>query len=97
MTDIYLNIKPSTNKSKKYDAFFSDGTHHKKISFGASGYLDFTIGATEQQKNNYLNRHQKREDWTTPFSAGSLSAHLLWDTNNIKTNIKKFKKKFDLK
>jgi hypothetical protein len=98
MYSVYLDIKPSKSKTKKYDAvFYINDNKVKTISFGAKNYIDYTIGATDQQRSNYLRRHQAREDWDTPLSAGSLSRWILWDTNDINKNIKKFKKKFQLK
>ena len=38
---INVIIKKSTNPKKKYDAFIND--NDKKISFGATGYSDYTI------------------------------------------------------
>ena len=37
-----LRIVPSSNKSKKYDAIFMVDDKEKKVSFGASGYRDYT-------------------------------------------------------
>ncbi len=98
MLSVYLDIKPSKSTTKKYDAvFYINDIKIKTISFGAKNYIDFTIGATPKQRFNYLNRHRDRENWDTPFSAGSLSRWILWDTNDINKNIKKFKKRFNLK
>ena len=48
-------IKKSNNPKKKYDALVNG----KTVSFGASGYEDFTIHKDEKRKDNYLKRHQK--------------------------------------
>jgi hypothetical protein len=98
MNSLYLDIIPSKSKAKKYDAvYYFNNKKIMEISFGAKNYIDFTIGATVKQRNNYLRRHKDREDWTTPFSAGSLSRWILWNTNDINNNIEIFRKKFNLR
>ena len=58
---INVIIKKSTNNSKKYDAYFPD----KKISFGAAGYLDFTISKNTEQKRGILKDIRKMKIGTT--------------------------------
>ena len=53
-------ISSSTNKNKKFDAVI-DGK--KKISFGASGYSDFTKHQDLLRRDSYIKRHSK-EDWS---------------------------------
>jgi hypothetical protein len=97
MYSVYLDIIPSKNKNKKYDAiFYINDMKVKTISFGAKGYIDYTIGATDNQRMNYINRHRHNENWNTPLNAGSLSRFILWETDDINKNIKRFKKKFNL-
>jgi hypothetical protein len=76
-------IKKSTNNNKKYDAYFPD----KKISFGASGYSDFTIHKDPERKNRYIERHKKNENWNNVESAGYLSRFILWNKPTIKESI----------
>jgi hypothetical protein len=98
MYNVYLEIRPSKNKNKKFDAiFYVNDIQAKIIPFGAKNYFDYTTGTTDEQKRNYLNRHRSREDWETPITAGSLSRWLLWHTRDFEKNIKLFKKKFNLK
>ena len=88
-----INIKKSEAKGKKYTATFKNGT---SIHFGAAGYGDYTIGATKQQRDNYRARH-KKDPINNPKTAGALSYHVLWgDSKNINTNIKEYKKKFNV-
>jgi Na+-transporting NADH:ubiquinone oxidoreductase subunit NqrF len=70
----------------------------KTIQFGAKGYIDYTLGATEQQKTNYLTRHQKREDWNKSgiYTAGFWSRHLLWNKRSISASMSDIKKKFNI-
>ena len=92
-----LTITPSTLKGKKWKAFFSDDEHKKTIHFGSSEYQDFTQHNDLMRRKAYISRHQTREDWTTPFSAGSLSRWILWgDSTSFDKNVSDFKKRFHL-
>ena len=52
---------------------------NKKIYFGASGYEHFTNGHLDiKRRDAYLLRHQKKENWNNPNSAGYWSARFLW-------------------
>jgi hypothetical protein len=35
----------------------------KTIQFGAKGYTDYTLGAGDEKKQNYITRHKSRENW----------------------------------
>lgn len=93
-----LIIRPSKNKLKKYDAILTDKKGNKKvIPFGAEGYSDFILsGGDKKKREAYIKRHSKNEDWTK-INAGSLSRYILWGkSKDLDTNIKDFKKKFNL-
>jgi len=94
-----LIIKKSHLKNKKFDAILSDNKGNKKvIPFGAAGYSDFILsGGDKKKREAYLKRHAKNEDWTK-INPASLSRYILWgNSSNMETNIKDFKKKFNLK
>ena len=85
------------NNTKKYKAEFFDN-NNKKIKttrFGASGYLDRTIGATKQQRDNYRKRH-RNDKINDKFSSGALSYHVLWDSTSFRENVRRYKKRFNL-
>lgn len=89
-----LSVKKANDGKHKYTAVFDDG---KEVSFGATGYSDYTIHKDEARKERYLDRHRKNENWNDPQTPGSLSKHLLWgDTTSLQKNIQLFKKKFNL-
>ena len=91
-----LYIRKSKKKTKKWTAVFKiDNDKEKKIRFGATGYTDYTIGATKKQRENYRNRH-KNDNIDDPLSPGALSYYILWDTPDMFLNIKKFKKRFNV-
>ena len=60
-------IQPSSKKGKKYDAVI-DGK--KTVSFGASGYSDFTKHKDEDRKKNYIARHKPNQNWKDHTTAG---------------------------
>jgi hypothetical protein len=92
-----IKIKTSNNKDKKLDAIFERDGRTKVVSFGASGYRDFTKPPhDEERKRLYLERHQKREDWNNPVSAGALSRYVLWNKPSLQESIKDYKKRFNL-
>ena len=67
----------------------------KKVHFGATGYTDYTIGATEEQRKSYLARHASGKT-AKPDTANALSYYILWNTRSRTKNIELFKKKFNL-
>jgi hypothetical protein len=93
---IRLLVVKSSNKNKKYDAIFTDGTKEKKISFGAAHMNDYTITGDKKARERYIKRHEKNEDWNNPFTRGALSYYILWgDSNDINKNIRAFKNRFN--
>ena len=95
-----IKIVPSTAKGKKWTALIKyndDQTKPIVKHFGAKGYDDYTIGATDQQRKNYRSRHQKEanQKFDTP---GALSYHILWgDSKSRAKNISAYKTKYNLK
>lgn len=100
------SIEKSNDGTHKYEAVFclcpnggSGCTKPQKkiIRFGAKGYLDYTLGATDGQRANYRARHRKNENFENPLTAGSLSRYILWgESKDIDKNITDFKKRFNL-
>lgn len=91
-----VTIKPSTAKGKKYTAIFYDGDKKVKTThFGATGYKDYTRGATDEQQKAYKARHAG-DNLSDKFSAGSLSYYVLWSSKSLSQGIKNYKSKFGL-
>jgi len=97
-----INVQPTPmDSNKKYIATFCDCTgptkcapkDRRRITFGSKGSTTYINGATEQQKDAYIARHQVREDWTS-INAGSLSMIILWSSKTLKQGILNFKKRF---
>tara|TARA_R110000823_G_scaffold36271_1_gene99167 strand:+ start:656 stop:961 length:306 start_codon:yes stop_codon:yes gene_type:complete len=92
-------IKTSTKPDKKQMAVFSlDNGRTKVVHFGQKNAPDYTKTRDKAQRSRYLSRHKARENWNAPMTAGALSRWILWgDSTSIRTNISKYKNKFNLK
>ena len=86
-------IKKSTNINKKFDAVI-DGK--KTVSFGASGYSDYTKHKYNDRKNKYIDRHKSNEDWTKSGirTPGFYSKHVLWNKPTIEASVNDLNKKY---
>ena len=85
-------LQKSSNPKKKYDAYV-DG---KKVSFGATGYSDFTQHKDEDRKKNYIARHKPNQNWNDLTTAGAWSKNLLWNKTTIRDSIKSMESKFNI-
>ncbi len=96
---MYVNITKSTRTGKKMMAIFYDETKKKvkTTHFGASGYESYTDHQDLQRKMNYLERHEKKENWNDYKSAGSLSRWILWNKVSLNESIKDYMRRFKLK
>lgn len=101
------SVEPATDGTHKYVATFclcpgnGKGScvkpQKKQVSFGAKGFNDYTLGASDSDKLNYIARHDVNENFEDPLTAGALSRWLLWGpTTNLQENIKLFKQRFNL-
>ncbi len=79
-------VKKSPNVNKKFRVIFDNGTH---VDFGARGYSDYTIHKDPERKRRYIIRHQRRENWNNPKTAGYWSRWFLWERPSI-TESKKY-------
>jgi len=87
-----MYLLPSPLKTKKWRAMFSDGTH---TDFGAKGMDDFTITKDVSQRDRYLKRHRKNENWNDPRSAGALSRYILWgEHSSVESNLRDYRIRF---
>jgi hypothetical protein len=91
-----ISIKPSTTANKKMTAIFLSDAGTRIVHFGQKGAQDFTTSGDEAKKAAYLKRHQPREDWNNPITAGALSRWVLWNKPTIKASIADYKQRFKL-
>lgn len=97
-------IKGTGGKKLKAKIFLKDGgtrtegsatrqRRTKEVSFGASGYMDFTLYSkedkelAEQKKKAYIARHKVNEDWTDASTAGFWSRWILWNQPTIEKSM----------
>ena len=87
----------------KYDAiFFDDNENYKIVSFGGISlngepYDDYTITNDDKQKDLYIKRHQKRENFDDYMTRGALSRWVLWNKKTLKKSIMDYARRFNLK
>lgn len=100
---IYVDIKPSTAKNKKFTAVFSHDKDGKRVKikttqFGDSRYQDYTQTKDKTKRDQYRRRHKTDLTTNDYMRAGYLSYYLLWgDSSSLNANIKSYKKRFKLK
>ena len=102
-----MKVIPSTRKGKKWTAYFMmpDGKE-RMVSFGATGYRDYTLisdpkskfylktrAERQKVKAAYISRHS-RERQTDPTTPATLSRYILWQNPNFGGAIRDFKKRF---
>lgn len=96
---MYILLKQSKQKNKKFTAIFYDDNYKKikTIHFGDNRYEDYTIHKNEERKKEYIKRHRKNENWNNAMSAGALSRWILWNKPSFKDSLKDYLDKFKLK
>ena len=92
-------IKKSTNPKKKLMATFSKSGEGRTLTrhFGSAGMDDYTRTKDKEQRQRYISRHRRRENWNDPTSAGALSRWILWEHPTRSASISKYKKRFGFK
>ena len=92
-------IKKSTNPKKKLMATFStQGEGRTRTThFGSAGMDDYTRTKDKAQRQRYISRHRRRENWNDPTSAGALSRWILWEHPTRSASISNYKKRFGFK
>jgi len=93
----FLSLKKAEGE-KKYEIKLKNKStgREKTVKFGAKGYTDYTISKDKEQKERYLARHKKNENWNDPSTPGALSRWILWNKPTIKESLADYKKKFNL-
>lgn len=90
-----MKIQASTKKGKRFMVTFENG---KTIHFGQAGGKTYIDHGDKAKREAYLKRHEARENWNDPYTAGSLSRFLLWgDSKDLETNHISFMKRFKVK
>jgi hypothetical protein len=87
----YYPYKSIDRPEKKFYVITND---NKKVYFGAAGYEDFTITKNEEQKQRYIARHKKNENWNDINSAAFWSRFYLWEKKSKKEAYENIKKNY---
>jgi hypothetical protein len=70
----------------------------KTVHFGQAGGQTYIDHGDKEKRAAYLKRHEVREDWSDPYSAGALSRFLLWgDSKDLETNHMAFMRRFKVR
>ncbi len=95
---VKMVIEKGSGKNKKWKAIFYDGDKKiKTTQFGDSRYEDYTQHKDKKRRDKYRLRHKKDLSKGNYMNAGFLSYYILWgESAALKTNINKYKKKFNL-
>lgn len=95
---VSVKISKSTKPEKKLMAVFQlDNGRSRTTHFGSAGMADYTKTKNKEQRERYLNRHRKRENWNAPMTAGALSRWILWNKETKAASISAYKNRFKLK
>ena len=85
-------ITKSKKSNKKLDAIINGS---KTVSFGATGYSDYTKHKDPLRKEAYIARHSK-EDWSKANIASPawMSRYILWEKPTLKEAVDNANKKY---
>tara|TARA_R110002012_G_scaffold289978_1_gene483387 strand:+ start:30 stop:329 length:300 start_codon:yes stop_codon:yes gene_type:complete len=94
-----VEVSKSDNPKKKYKIVLTyDDGKTKTIHIGQSGADDFTKTGDEKQKDRYITRHKKNENWSKSgiTTAGFWAKHLLWNKSSLSASKKDIEKKYNI-
>ena len=95
---IKVVIKKSNKPEKKLMAVFTmDNGRTRTTHFGQAGAPDYTKTRNKEQKQRYLKRHRRNENWDAPMTAGALSRWILWNLPTRGASIADYKRRFNFK
>ena len=86
-------LKKSDKKGKRFVIIMDKMNHH----FGSDVGKTFIDGRSEKEKDAWLKRHQVNKNWNNKHSSIFFSRHLLWNTKDLKKNIKLLEKLLNVK
>jgi len=84
-------ITLSNNRKKRYTVTINN----KKIHFGDTRFMNYTMTHDEGKKKRYL-ALRNRENWEDPNTAGFWSRWLLWNKPSIKESAKYIEEQFNI-
>lgn len=87
-------VEPSTRADKKMMVTLPTG---RVVFFGAAGAEDYTTHKDPARRASYIARHQPREDWSDPTTAGFWSRWLLWEEPTLRAAFAAVSKRLNAK
>ena len=84
-------LKKSDKKGKRFVIIMPNKNH--RHDFGSDVGKTFVDGRTQKEKDAWLKRHQVNKNWNNKHSSIYYSRYLLWNTPDLKKNIKLLEKK----
>ena len=86
-------LKKSDRKNKRFVIIMDQMNH----DFGSSVGKTFVDNRTEKEKQAWIKRHQVNKNWNNKHSGIYYSRYLLWNTPDLKKNIKLLEQKDNVK
>jgi len=77
--------------------FTMDNGRTRTTHFGQASAPDYTKTRDKEQKQRYLKRHRRNENWDAPMTAGALSRWILWNLPTRGASIADYKRRFNFK
>jgi hypothetical protein len=95
----FISLKDANDNKHKYVVTLlnKETGREKTVKFGAFGMSDFTQHKDDKRKSNYIARHQVRENWADPSTAGFWSRWILWNLPTVSASLKDTINRFQLK
>lgn len=86
----FISLKKADDGKHKYVVSVMNGKTGRinNIKFGAFGMSDFTQHKDDKRKMLYDLRHNAREDWSDPLTAGFWSKWILWNKETVDSSLK---------
>ena len=86
----FISLKDANDNKHKYVVTLlnKETGREKTVRFGAFGMSDYTIHKDDKRKNNYIARHEVRENWADPSTAGFWSRWILWNLPTVSASLK---------
>ena len=95
MPTIQVNIRPSSDPRKKFDAVVEQkGARTKTVRFGQKGASDYAQHKDAERKQRYLDRRRATEDWSDFRAPGFWAARLLWNKPTLAASARDITSKF---
>jgi hypothetical protein len=88
-----ITLQKSSRDAKKYQVTLDSMA---VVHFGAAGYSDYTKHRDPARKQRYIQRHERREDWTRTgmHTPGFWSRWLLWNKPTLAESMEDVQRKF---